>query len=136
MATSTLSSQDVEVLRTIAREEWTRAGLARDWDKAISLCTNDVVYMVPDQPALRGRAALRAWLEQFPTIVKFTQEADEVEGHENLAVLRGTAEMTIESEGQSVQNTSKWLCHMQKQPDGAWQASAVCFNWDKPMPSA
>ena len=131
-----LNSQDVEAIRTLAENEWTQAGLARDWDKSLSLCTNDVVYMVPDQPALRGRAALRAWLEQFPKIVKFTQTVDAVAGHESLAVARGSADLTVESEGQSVQNVNKWLCCMQKQPDGSWQASAVCFNWDKPMPSA
>ncbi len=48
-----LNSQDVEAIRTLAENEWTRAGLARDWDKSLSLCTNDVVYMVPVQPGLR-----------------------------------------------------------------------------------
>ncbi len=68
MTTSSLSSQDVETLRTIAEKEWGDAVLGRDWDKALSFCADDIVYMVPDQPALRGHAAMRSFMEGFPKI--------------------------------------------------------------------
>jgi ketosteroid isomerase-like protein len=59
---STLTKEDRETIRRLTEEEWTAAGLARDWDKALAMCAPDIVYMPADHAVLRGRAELRAWL--------------------------------------------------------------------------
>ncbi len=130
-----LDSQDVEAIRKLAEDEWTQAALARDWDKSLSLCSDDIVYMAPDQPVIRGHAELRKFLEQFPTISAFTQSVELVGGRA-LAVACFTGALTVEIGGKNVVNTVKGVGYFQKQATGGWLVTAVCFNWDNPMPSA
>ena len=133
---STLTSDDRAVLRALVEEQWTAAGLARDWDKALGMCAQDIVYMPSDHTTLRGHAAFREWLEQFPPIVKFTQRMEQVDGNANLAVTPVTFAATVEVGGQQVENTGKALVTYQKDSSGKWLVKSVCFNWDRPMPSA
>ncbi|HKB09488.1 MAG TPA: nuclear transport factor 2 family protein, partial [Vicinamibacterales bacterium] len=37
-----------------------------DWDAVAAMFTADAVRFPPHQPPIRGRAAMRAWLELFP----------------------------------------------------------------------
>jgi ketosteroid isomerase-like protein len=133
---STLTAEDVAALRRLVEEEWTAAGLARDWDATLRVCAEDIVYMPSDQPALRGHAEFRQWLEQFPPIVKFEQTVERAEGHAGLAVVRATFAAAVEVGGERVENTGKALASFQKDPSGTWLVKAVCFNWDRPMPNA
>ena len=130
---STLTPEDRETIRTLTEQKWTAAGLERDWDKALALCAEDIVYMPADQSVLRGHPALRAWLDQFPPIVRFTQPLEEVEGQGNLAIGRATFAVTVDLAGQRVDNTGKVLCWFQKDTFGQWLVKAVCWNWDRPM---
>ena len=68
-----LTPDDREVIRRLTEEQWTAALSARDWDKALGMCADEIVYMPTDHPILRGHAALRAWLDQFPRTSKFSQ---------------------------------------------------------------
>jgi ketosteroid isomerase-like protein len=112
--TSTLTTEDRESIRIMTEQRWTGAALARDWDKALAMCAPDIVYMPADYPVLRGHAALRAWLDQFPPILKFAQPLESIEGQGNLAITRNTFAVTIDDAGKHVENTGKVLCAWQK----------------------
>ena len=99
---STLAADDREILKTMIEDEWTAACLARDWDKTLAMCAEDIVYMPADLPALRGHAELRSWLENFPRILKFAQPLEELEGDARLAVARATFSGAIEAEGEGL----------------------------------
>ena len=133
---STLTAEDRESIRSVTEEGWTAAALARDWDKVLAMCAPDIVYMPADYPVLRGHAALRAWLDQFPSILRFTQPLESVEGHGNLAISRNTFAITVGDAGKLVENTGKVLCAWQKDTSGRWVVKAVCWNWDRPMGGA
>jgi ketosteroid isomerase-like protein len=130
---SKLRPEDQNAIRHLLEEHWTAAGLARDWDKSLAICAQNVEFMVPDQPVVRGHEALRAWLDRFPTLLKFTQHVDEVEGQDNKAVSRATFALTIDNAGTPVENTGKGLVVWEKNASGQWIFNAACFNWDRPM---
>jgi ketosteroid isomerase-like protein len=132
-AASMLSADDRETLRDLVERQWTTACVSRDWDKVLSMCAEDIVYMPADHPTLRGHAEFRAWLEQFPRIVKFTQPLADVEGDRRRTVAQATFDGAIEIAGQAVDVSGKVLCTLRKESSGKWLVQSVCWNFDRPM---
>ena len=132
-AVSTLSAEDRETIRILIEDAWTSSCLARDWDKTLAMCAEDIVYMPADHSTLRGHAELRAWFEQFPRILKFNQPLQELEGAASKALAQATFDGTIEVNGKPVDVTGKVLCSLAKDPSGKWLAKSVCWNFDRPM---
>ncbi len=80
-----LSDQDVNAIRDII-DPWNRACLNRDWDALLSMCTDDMVFMPPNEPRVAGDA-LRPWLDAFPVIKEMSWGIDLLEGRGDLARL-------------------------------------------------
>jgi ketosteroid isomerase-like protein len=74
-----LTAQDVAALNGIVND-WVQILLAANWDKLASQLAEDVVFLPPDQPAVHGKKAVRAWLEAFPPIKTFTSRLQHAEG--------------------------------------------------------
>jgi ketosteroid isomerase-like protein len=127
-----LTSTDIERLRELVEEVWLKGGLERDWDASLAICTDDYVYMVPDQPALHGKDEARAFLAGFPPLVEATQKLESVIGSTELAACRFSAQLTIELEGKEVSGTAKGLALARKK-DGEWLFTHGCFNFDAPL---
>ena len=128
-----LTSGDRETIVRLTEQEWTAAALARDWGRTVAMCADDVVYMPSGYPAVHGHAALRAWMDGFPRILKFTQPIEAVEGLGNLAMSRAVFAVTVEMGGTAVENTGKVLCGWEKDASGRWLVKTVCWNWDRPL---
>jgi ketosteroid isomerase-like protein len=135
-AGSALTAQDRESLRDLIERRWVAAGLARDSGAMAAMCTDDVEYFPPDQPSFAGRAALQAFFDGFPPIVRFTQSFGEVEGDGKRAVARCRFAVTLDAAGQPVENTGKFVCAFEKQTSGEWLVKYCSFNFDRPMPVA
>src|SRR4029453_14652266 len=75
------------------------AALARDFATWAALFLDDAVINPPNEPAVKGRTAIRAWLEKFPPITEFKFNNEKVEGREDLAYVLGTYTMTITPPG-------------------------------------
>jgi len=111
------------------------AMLARDWDTFASFYTEDAVFLPPHAPAVKGRAAIRAWLEKFPPVTAFTAHNDVVKGGDDVAYVVGSFTMTIAPPGAAaINDVGKYLEVRLKQPDGRWLIAADTFNSDLPMP--
>lgn len=133
---SQLTEQDVDALRRIIRE-FERLTLDANWDGFASLYTEDVVVLPPEQPIVEGKSAARAWLDTFPPIKRFSLELKHAEGRADLAVTRGTLDMTVEpTPGKRVTMTGKWTSVFRRQPDGAWRCALDIWNTDHPIPGA
>lgn len=133
---STLSSQDVSVLKTMVEEKWPRFSIESDWDKLTGMFTDDVVFMPPDEPAIKGKAAVKAWLEKFPSIEAQTVALVHAEGCEYFACARGTVGMKVVSEsGEPLSMTGKWFASYRKQSDGIWLLATDIWNMDAPVTS-
>jgi ketosteroid isomerase-like protein len=135
-STSSLTAQDREILRDLIERQWTEAWLARDCEKLLAMCAADIAYMPADHPSLRGHAELRAWVEQFPKTLRFTQPLDQLEGDANRTVARVAFKAAIEVEGKPVDVAGKVLCSFRKELSGKWLVTSVCWNFDRPMTAA
>ena len=126
-----LTDGDRAELREMCEEKWVACGLAQDWGAAMALCTDDLVYMPQDHPALMGREAAQGYLEGFPEMTAFTQQLIELFGDTELAVMRATFGGSFMVDGQRVTGVGKALATATKR-SGSWRFSRVCFNWDEP----
>jgi ketosteroid isomerase-like protein len=113
-----LSEQELGAIRE-AIETDAAAVRRSDWDAITRMFTADAIRFPPHQPPIRGRAAMRAWLDTFPPIEQFVTTADEIVGGDGFAFVRGTYALT--SGGSTpVTDRGNYMGLMQKQPDGAW----------------
>jgi ketosteroid isomerase-like protein len=80
--------------------------------------TVDAVRFPPHQPPVRGRHAMRAWLETFPPIQQFSITADEIVGCSDLAFVRGSYVLTVTPKAGATPQTDHGL--LRKQTDGSW----------------
>ena len=126
-----LSQADVTKINEVT-QTWVKALLAKNWATAAGLFLDDAVLYPPNEPAVKGRAAIRAWLEKFPPIKDFTASSVRVEGRDDLAYVLGTYTMTIAPPGAPgpVKDSGKWVGVERRQPDGRWLIAVDIFSSD------
>jgi ketosteroid isomerase-like protein len=113
-----LTEQDLAAIRS-AIEEDASAVRRADWDAITRMFTADAIRFPPHQPPIRGRAAMRAWLETFPPLEDFAITADEIVGGDGLAFVRGTYRMKTRGPA-PVTDRGHYMGLMRKQQDGSW----------------
>ena len=106
---------------------WAEACVQRDWGALLAMCTDDVIFLPPNEPAVQG-PDVRAWLETFPTIRGMTFDFDHIESSAALACGRGPVKMDLEVSGQPVAFDGKFTDHFRRQPDGTWRFSLVMWS--------
>jgi ketosteroid isomerase-like protein len=93
-----LSDADLRKIDDITQTA-VNAALARDFATWAALFLDEAVVNPPNEPAVKGRAAIRTWLEKFPPITEFKLNNEKVEGREDLAYVLGNYAMTITPPG-------------------------------------
>ena len=131
-ATISITEQDVTAIRS-TRDPWIHACLDRDWDALLSMCTQDIAFLPPNEPIAEGRQAALAFLEAFPKITAFTFEFTHVEGRGDLATARGTVSITVEAEGGETTMNGKFIDTFRKHGDDTWRYHEVIWSPDHPM---
>ena len=128
-----LSQADVRKIDE-ATQTATKAALAQDFATWAALFLDDAVVNPPNEPAVKGREAIRAWLEKFPPITEFKLNSVKVEGCENLAYVLGTYTMTIAPPGSPgpVKDSGKFVTVLRRQPDARWLVAVDMFSSDLP----
>ena len=91
------------------------------------MCTDDIVFLLPGEPAVEGDG-VRRWLDNFPAINAMASDIDRVEGAGHLACVRGWVRMTLEVSGQQLAFDGKYTDLFRKQPDGTWGYALVMWN--------
>jgi len=129
-----LSQADVTRINQVT-ETAVKAALAKDWATMAGLYLDDAVVDPPNEPAVKGRAAIQAWLEKFPPITEFKAGNVKVEGRGDLAYALGTYTMTLVPPGAPgpVVDSGKYVEILRKQPDGQWLVAVDIFNSDLPV---
>jgi len=103
---------------------WQSATAANDLPKILSLMAEDVVFLVPGQPPMRGResfaAGFRKAVQQYH--IQSTAEIQEIQITGDWAYCwnRLTVTMTPLQAGSPVRRQGYTLTIFRKQPDGAW----------------
>ena len=127
-----LTAHDLAAIR--AAIEMDAAAVRRaDWDAITRMFTVDAIRFPPHQPPIRGRAAIRAWLDTFPAFEEFAITADEIVGGDGLAFVRGTYTMTIGGPT-PVTDRGNYMGLMRKQPDGSWLWTTDMAVSEMPVP--
>jgi ketosteroid isomerase-like protein len=129
-----LTEHDLAAIR-LAIENDAAAVRRADWDAITHMFTADAIRFPPHQPPIRGRAAMRAWLETFPPLEEFAITADEIVGGDGLAFVRGTYAMTIGGPT-PVADRGNYMGLMRKQPDGSWLWTTDMAVSELPPPKA
>jgi ketosteroid isomerase-like protein len=129
---SALTSSDEQKIRHLLEEVWPRRCLRGDWDGALKVLSDDCVYMAPDFPAFRGKAEIRGFLEDFPSISHMTQSMKALAGSTELAVVQCTWALALDVEGTQVFGTGESLISATR-VSGEWVFTASCCNFDAPL---
>ena len=130
-----LTDEDVAAIKA-STEAYVQAMRSKDWAALAALYTEDAVWMPPNQPMVRGRAAIQAWNEAYPPVTEFNLTIEEIDGFGNLAYVRGASSTTMEPEGapEPIRSTGKYIEIRRKQQDGSWLISIDIFNSALPLP--
>ena len=127
-----ISDKDASAIKWLT-DEWVRLSLQQEWDKWKEMLADDVIFLPPDQRIVEGKNAVRTWMDDFPTMMKFTSAVAQVEGRDDFAWARGVFTMTVEPDsGGSLSMKGKWTSHYRKQPDGSWVYCSLIWNLDEP----
>ena len=121
-----LTSQDVAAIRATT-EPWANACVRRDWDRLLAMCTDDIVFLPPNEPVVE-HGGVRSWLDNFPTIKQMSIGIERIEGAGLLACVRGSVRMMLEISGQQVPFDGKYIDVFRKQPDGSWRFAQVMWS--------
>ena len=129
-----LSPEDVTAIKALG-SAIDKAALIGNWDAFFELFTEDMLMMPPNMPAIKGRAAYRAWFNSMD--VKFTEsnyEFDEIDGYSDIAYATATYTETFSLAGveEPIYDEGKILTILRKQPDGSWLFSI--WMWASNLP--
>jgi ketosteroid isomerase-like protein len=130
----TFSEADRAAIRQVADTAVAHLN-ARNFAAWAALYTEDGVVMPPNHPAVRGRAALAAWIDSFPPFTGLSFSQPVIEGSGDIATLHSAVSMTLTPPGrQPVNDVAKQLVVFRRQPNGSWLATVGSFNSDLPVP--
>lgn len=131
-----LSDEDVAAIKA-TRDGFVQAVLSRDHAAFASMYTEDAILMPSNGPVVKGRTAIQAWAEAYPTTTEFNLTIEEIDGLGDFAFVRGTLSISIELEGMPgpLQDTGKYVEIRRKQPDGSWLMAIDIWNSDLPLPT-
>ncbi len=85
-AAAPLTAEDRASIRSIIAK-FDQDMLAGNLQALVAVYAEDGVLMPPNAPMIRGREAIRRFLEEFPKVTEFVQRPIEIEGEGDLAGL-------------------------------------------------
>ena len=125
---------DVEAVKRV-REQAVAAINAGDMDTLISLWSDDIVRMWPNEPAVVGKEANRSRITHRSSWkVEFTMSHEEVFVSGDRAFHRGTyrGRRIPKAGGEPMEIDMKCIDILRRQLDGSWKHTHVMCNPNKP----
>lgn len=117
-----MSTDEQAIRELVAR--WHRATAAGDVDTVLDLMADDVVFLVPGQPPMRGRSSFERGFRTLLTQhrIESTGEVREVEVSGNLAYCWTDLSVQVIplSGGNATSRSGSALSIFRKQPAGSW----------------
>jgi ketosteroid isomerase-like protein len=122
-----------------AHEAYTSAINSNNLESLAAMLTDDVVFLSPNEPAVIGKAAVRAWSAEYlkafrihwdKTVKDFTVAGD-------WAFERHSYKQNDKPAGggASVTDTGKGLIVYQRDSGGKWRVARDAWNSDLPLPA-
>jgi ketosteroid isomerase-like protein len=114
------------------REETTAAENSGDASFFERVAANDLVVMPPNAPAVLGRSAAVAFMQQFlgQFDLRIQYVSEEIQIHGDVAFDRGTYSQTLtpKSGGGSIPESGKYLWLYSRRSGSTWEFSRVIWN--------
>ena len=125
-----LTDGDIQNIRDLS-DNFTKHMLQQKFEDLANLYTEDAVVMPPG-PTVTGRSEVQKFMEGFPTLSKFEFRIQDIDGHGDLAYVRGSYLMVMMPEGapEQVEDRGKYVEVRRKQADGSWPIAVDIFNSD------
>ena len=133
-STSTSDAQeqaDQDAIRQLFQQfdSTATAGQENEW---MSLLTDDVLWMVPEQSSLVGKQAVHGRVAPFFAELKMRHATilDEVRVAGSLAFVRGTYkfEVTSKAGGATTDEAGKFVYLLERQPGNSWKIARGIWN--------
>ena len=126
--------EEAATLMRLSRE-WSEVAGSGDLEKTLSYWAEDAVMMVPGQPPIRGKAAIRQFLEASGSIPGFTVKWEPLEAHVSpsgdMAFLLERNQFSFKDpSGSVVTESNKAVTVWRKQSDGTWKNVIDTWNAD------
>jgi uncharacterized protein (TIGR02246 family) len=106
-------------------DDWDVACNAEDIDKVLAFFADDAVRIPAAEPALRGKEAIRNWLQQLfdRSDVEQKNIVEDFRVSDNLAFFWGTwvTTNTPKAGGEPLQLNGSYVSIIEKQADGTWK---------------
>jgi uncharacterized protein (TIGR02246 family) len=128
-----------EARRAIEAANARFADAAKRGDTSVvaAIFADDVLVMMPNQPAQRGiDAARKSFASMFTpsTVKQFDIKTEDVAVGGDLAVETGSYEMTLQPPGgREMKDKGKYITVWKRQPDGSWKIIRDMVNSDLPL---
>ena len=114
-------------------EEWSKAAAKKDLEGVMSMYAEDGNAYPPNEPAAKGRAAVRQVWSTYLSDPSFnaTWKTTKAEVSGDLGYTLAAYEVSFNTpEGKPVKEVGKCLCVWKKQKDGSWKAAHDMWNAD------
>lgn len=132
------SEEDIAAINQ-ARALEAEGASSGDANAALAAYAEDVVFMPPNEPAMTGHDAVRAWFqaasEQMDISVTYTASDVAIAGDWAIERYAGTATFTPKGGGDSVREQIKGIHIYRRQADGTWKIAQDVWNSDAPPPA-
>jgi uncharacterized protein (TIGR02246 family) len=119
---------------------WEEAMRRQDVSALLELVTNDVLFMPPNMPSVRGKAAVAEMFRVFfsNSTVDQTFNPEEIQIGGNWAFARGQDVMTIvpRDGGPPVRAEARGISILHRDADGAWRFARGMTNMTAPPQTA
>lgn len=135
-----VEAEAAELMRV--SQAWSEAVASGDMETVLNGWADDAVIMAPGQPPIRGREAIRDYVEATGTIPGFSIRWEPIEAHVaasgDMAYLIERNEVRWQdSTGAPVRETNKVVTVWRKGADGSWKNVVDMWNadptaWDRP----
>jgi len=133
------ASADREAVRQLVAE-FDRCAREKDLEGFLSYSLDDVVALGPGEAAVVGKAAVRAWYQNFYAAfdIAMVHRPVETDSFGDLVITRGDATGTIRpvAGGEALQVDNKYLFALKRQPNGSLKVWRAMFNANGQTPQA
>lgn len=125
---------EADELMRLSRE-WSEVAGSGDIEATLAYWADDAVMMAPGQPPLRGRPAIREFVEATGSIPGFSVRWEPLEAHVSdsgdMAYLIERNHFSFQdSTGTQAAESNKVVTVWRKQPDGSWKNVIDIWNAD------
>ncbi len=133
-----MTEEDVAAIKQVREmeEEGVSSG---DPESSLDAYADDVVFMPPGEPGVKGKDAVRAWLgklyDQFDVNLHYTSGDIKVSGDSAFEHYAGNATFTPKAGGDALVEKIKGIHIYHRQADGTWKITHDIWSADEPPPA-